>query len=161
MAVKLIGADDVTADSGNYTNYFILSQFTAVASGNMTEFRVKCQASGNLKVAIYADNSNQPGALITAMNTGQAVVSGWNTLSFTSTPIVSGTKYWLAFISDYNNSVGYKTSAGWLRKYTAATYSTFSFPDPAGSLTDASGYYEIEAGWETLPVGRSFGYVIG
>jgi hypothetical protein len=149
MTVKLVGADDITATGNEYYNNFILCKFTAVASGNMTEFRVKSAVAGNVKCALYADNAGAPGALITAMNTGHAVAgSGWETLDFTSTPIVLGTVYWLAIDFDTIGAVTYKSSGGVLR-YKTATYSTFSFPDPAGTGFSSLTYYDLIAGWGT------------
>jgi hypothetical protein len=147
VAIKLLGADDAADSSVSGANYFYLTKFTAEASGSMTEFRVKSSASGNAKVAIYADNAGEPGALITAMNTGQAVSGGgWETLSFTSTPITSGTVYWLAFCMDTNYAIGMNSAGGTLR-YKAGTYSTFTFPNPAGTGFSSLAYFGITAGW--------------
>jgi len=146
MTIKLVGADDA-AGSATTANYFVLTKFTAVASGDMTEFRVKSAVSGYVKCALYADNSGEPGALITAMNTGQAVSGGgWETLSFTSTPIVSGTVYWLAINISVDGAVQYFNGSG-ITRYKAATYSTFTFPNPAGSGFIPLTAYLIEAGW--------------
>ena len=147
MAIKLVGADDIAGTSLG-TGYFSLSNFTAVATGNMTQFRVKSLAAGNVKCAIYADSAGEPGALITAMNTGQAVVIGWNTLDFTSTPITSGTVYWLAFIFDTAGAGTYASYAGVSLKYRAGTYAGWTFPDPAGTgFSSASDYEYVLAGW--------------
>jgi len=149
---KLIGADD--APGGNQgSNNFILRRYQAVATGNMAEFRVKCGVNGNVKVAIYADNSGEPGALITAMNTGQAVTAGaWRTLTFTSTNIVSGTYYWLAFNMDTTGAIQYISGTSGTALCKAATYSTFTFPDPAGSgFVYGASSNEI-AGWGVIVV---------
>jgi hypothetical protein len=145
MSFKIIGADDVSG-SNSTANRFALTRFQCVASGTMAEFRVKSGTSGNVKYAIYADNSGEPGSLITAMNTGQAVVSGWNTLTFTSTPLVSGTYYWLAVCFDTTGALLYYATGGTYR-YKSATYSSFTFPDPAGSGFTTASTYQIEAGW--------------
>lgn len=147
MAFKLIGADDITANGSTGANYFILTRFQAAAGGYMTEFRVKSSTSGNVKYALYADNSGEPGSLITAMDTGQAVTGGqWNTLSFTPTLISSGTYYWLAVNIDTADAVALYSSGGTMR-YKAAAYSGFTFPNPAGSGFTSGTYYNIEAGW--------------
>jgi hypothetical protein len=146
MKIKLVGADDASGPN-EWANYFILTKFTAVASGDMTEFRVKSAVSGYVKCALYADNSGEPGALITAMNTGQAVSGGgWEALSFTSTPITQGTVYWLAINISINGAVQYVGSGG-VTRYKAATYSTFTFPDPAGSGFSSNAAVELIAGW--------------
>jgi hypothetical protein len=154
MTIKLLGANDASG-SAEGKDFFILAKFTAVASGNMTEFRVKSGVSGYVKCALYADNAGEPGALITAMNTGQAVTgSGWETLSFTSTPIVNGTVYWLAIQC---------VATGGTIRYKSATYSSFTFPDPAGSGFSSEVEYILIAGWGTITAaaGRSFGFIIG
>lgn len=151
MAIKLVGADDISG-SNESSNYFLLSRFQAVASGTMNEFRVKCNANGNVKCAIYADSAGEPGALITAMNTGQAVTAGaWRTLNFTSTSITSGTYYWLAICIDTNGAVqAYNVGSGNQQRYKSATYSTFTFPDPAGSGFGSANWYDLVAGWESV-----------
>jgi hypothetical protein len=153
MATKLIGADD--ASGGNEgANYFLLTRFQAVASGPMSEFRVKSNANGNVKCALYQDNAGEPGALITAMNTGQAVTAGgWNTLNFTSTSITSGTYYWLAICFDTGGAVQYISGGTWRGK--SATYSTFTFPDPAGSGFSSGAYTDLEAGWGETGVAKT------
>jgi len=155
--VKLVGADDIATDSWCTGIYFYLCTFTAVASGSMTGFRVKSTLAGNVKCALYADNAGEPGALITAMNTGQAVTAGqWNTLSFTSTPITNGVTYWLAVNTqgspDYQQVLA-KTGATAYTRYKAVTYSTFTFPDPAGTGFSSWNGYLMTAGWgETVVV---------
>ena len=146
MTTKLLGADDATG-LDEVVGYFRLTRWQAVASGYITEFRVKAGASGYVKCALYQDNSGQPGALITAMNTGQAVVAGWNTLSFTSTWVSSGVPYWLAICFDVQGAVRYIN--GGTYRYKAATYSTFTFPDPAGSGFTSGPYSDLTAGWGT------------
>ena len=146
MTTKLLGADNATG-LDEVVGYFRLTRWQAVASGYMTEFRVKAGASGYVKCALYQDNNGEPGALITAMNTGQAVVAGWNTLSFTSTWVNSGTPYWLGVCFDVQGAVQYID--GGTYRYRAATYSTFTFPDPAGSDFTSGAYSDLTAGWGT------------
>ena len=147
MAVeKLLGLDDTTIDTNHGNDTFVLSRFQAIKQGVMSEFRVKCTDAVNVKVAIYADNSGEPENLITANNTGQACAAGWNTLTIGDTNIVSGTYYWLAIIAETAGKVGADTDAGTMR-YKAGTYSTWSFPNPAGEGFDSASCQTIEAGW--------------
>jgi hypothetical protein len=148
MSKKLVGADDAAGNQQS-VGYFTLCQFTAVATGNMTQFRVKSSVAGNVKCAIYANSAGEPGALITAMNTGQAVIAGqWNALTFTLTSITSGTVYWLAFIFDITGALDYRTLSGGIRRYKAETYAGWTFPNPAGSGFDSTtNYVDLEAGW--------------
>jgi len=153
MATKLLGADDASG-IGENPNYFFLGRFQAEASGTMTEFRVKSGVSGNVKCAIYQDNGGEPGVLIIAMNTGQAVTGGqWNTLNFTPTSITSGTYYWLAVCWDTAGAL--QDFSGGSSKYKSVTYSTFTFPDPAGGGFSTQSWTLLEAGWESVVVKTS------
>ena len=145
MSEKLIGADDTTG-LNHGSDIFVLTRFQAVDTGDMTEFKVKAGTSGYVKCALYEDDAGAPGDLITAMNTGQAISSGWNTLNFTSTPVNIGTYYWLAIIIDTSGAALYVNSSGTMR-YKASTYSGFTFPDPAGGGFSSLAYYTLEAGW--------------
>jgi hypothetical protein len=152
--VKLIGHDDATgANEG--ANWFELVRFQAINTGSVTEFKVKSEGSYNVKVALYADRAGEPGALITAMNTGQAVASDWNILSFTTTNITSGTYYWLAIIGDASGAFQSTFSGDGTRRYKAGTYSIFSFPDPAGSGFYSDTYGLLLAGWGILVLSPS------
>ena len=147
MTVKLFGYDDGTIDNVTGGDYFCLYKYTAVASGTCSEIKVKVAASISIKAAVYADNSGEPGARLAKQDTPAACVTGWNTIALEANcSIVSGTDYWLAFISSAAQ-VGYDSAAGVMR-YKAATYSTFTFPDPAGTgfttLTSTNGFI---AGW--------------
>ena len=147
---KLIGANDAAASGNHGANYLLLTRWMATASGNLNQVRVKCGAPGNVKVAIYADSAGSPGALLGANNSGQAVVSGWNTINLSApASVTSSTAYWLAFISD-SSCVNYVAGSGTLA-YKPAAYSS-SFPDPAGTVSAAEAYYSICQGWGTLPV---------
>jgi hypothetical protein len=160
MSSKLIGADDA-GGSNSAADYFRLSRFQAANSGNMTEFRVKAGANGNIKCALYSDSSGQVGTLITAMNTGQAVVSGWNTLTFTLTPIIKDTWYWLGMNSDVSGACLYVPVAASYR-YKVEAYAGFTFPTTPSGLTTDNNYYDLSAGWGDIAVGiRSFGLIIG
>ena len=150
MAIKLVGADDAAGNQQS-VGYFTLCKFIAEVTGYMTQFRVKSSAAGNVKCALYLSQANPdlPGALVTAMNTGQAVDGlGWNILNFTSTYVLKDSVYYLAFIFDTQGAVDWRTLTGGLRHYKAATYATFTFPDPAGTgFSTTSNYVDLEAGW--------------
>jgi hypothetical protein len=148
---KLIGADDSTSTSVASGGYFALAQFTAEATGDITQIRVKCASSGSIKVAIYSDNSSQPYALLGAVNTPTAVIAGWNTITFPSTHVDAGTKYWLARNSD-GNILYWKAQPGSLFRTRAAAFSGFSFPSSAGTLPISEQLYHLMAGWAAVTV---------
>jgi acyl-CoA synthetase (AMP-forming)/AMP-acid ligase II len=68
-----------------------------------------------------------------------------------STPvtITAGQPYWLAFVQS-SNIVYYNASSGRDRRYKSmSNYSTFSFPNPAGTgFSSYSGAYNLLSGWE-------------
>jgi len=147
MTVKLVGHDDATAASYIGKDRFDLYKFTASVTGICTEVRIKCAGSGNIKVAVYADNAGEPGARLAKKDAATAVSLGWNTITLeASCSIVKGNAYWLAYCPDSNQG-GYVIEAGVFR-YKTVTYSTFTFPDPAGSGFDsATTINGLIAGW--------------
>jgi hypothetical protein len=147
---KLIGSGSVSADATEAPDYFTLNKFTAEATGTVTEIKIYCGGATNVKVAIYENSGGEPGALLNAVNTSQACVAGWNTIAFPSTPVTNGVEYWLAMNQDAHQvSVHYAT--GQQRRWKAATYSSFSFPNPAGSgFTTQTTVYQMQAGWGSV-----------
>jgi hypothetical protein len=147
MTVKLIGADDGTIDGSFFAEYFVLCKFTASISGLCSEIRIKVSANGNVKVGLYADSGGAPGARLAKKDAGTAVTTGWNTISFEAACcLTSGTPYWLAF--NTNLAIGgYSLNTG-VTRYKTATYSTFTFPDPAGTgFTPNDAIFGFIAGW--------------
>jgi hypothetical protein len=57
---KLVGADEAEGNPAQ-ANFFFLEKWTAVASGTMNAIKIKGAGSGNVKVAVYANTSNEPG----------------------------------------------------------------------------------------------------
>jgi C1A family cysteine protease len=155
---RLIGPVDSTATGTTSPNYFILDRFAANSTGSIASIKVKCGASGNVKVAIYADSSGSPGALLNAANTGTAVTTGWNTISIPSTAVTAGTYYWLAFIMD-TSCVSYKQEGSTTRWFKTVSYSGFTFPSSAGSgfTTVYTAYYDFITGWSTSADARILG----
>ena len=150
--VKFIGADDATG-TNDAANYFNLTRFQASATGRVTEFRAKTGVAGYLKVAIYADSGGEPGARLSYNDTGQAVAVGWNTLTIPALDITSGTYYWLAVNASILGAAQYIASG--TMRYKVATYSTFTFPDPAGTGFTSGAYTDLIAGWGVLVVTAS------
>jgi len=143
---KYIGVEDDSTVSGQATNgQFILTKFAAEVTGDIQIFTVNCNGSGYVKVAMYADNGGEPGALLNAFNESKAVVAGWNNIDFPLTHIVAGTNYWLAANSSAN-IINYVNTASTSRTKTA-TFCSFSFPNPAGTdFTQASDKMYLLAG---------------
>jgi hypothetical protein len=157
-SIRLIGVDAATPASGAYPgNYFFLYRFQATGTGNVTTFKLNASGPGNVKAALYADASGEPGALLGVNHDDTPVTAGWNNIYLTptsaTTVVQAGTYYWLAYFSDA--AIGnYQTAPGTLRyrlNYWSSPLS-FAFPDPAGSdfnsMTNTTG---LLAGWGFPP----------
>jgi hypothetical protein len=148
--IKLVGADDLVGNLSLGAGYMSLTRFQAAATGNMVTFKVKSDKPAMVKVAIYADSAGQPGALLNAVDTDNPVVAGWNNITIASTPITSGTNYWLAINSNTAINCAASSLSGTL-KYKAAPYAGFTFPNPAGTgFSSASGVIDLLAGWGNI-----------
>jgi hypothetical protein len=151
---RLIGVapDTTSAGGGGGCTNVMLQRFQATASGDVTEFKVKVSASGNVKVAVYADSSNSPGALLRANNSSTPVISGWNTIAITpSVAVTSGNHYWLAVVSDSCNLYYHSSDASANTIWKPSTYSSWIYPDPAGSgWNTQTGYTYFIAAWGTI-----------
>ena len=155
MTIKLVGADDASG-TNNVSGQVIYCRFQAERSGTVTEFRIKCGASGQVIVAIYSHDATNdlPLNRLGYNNTPQDVTSGWNTLSIPNTEVVAGEYYWLAV--DMSNVTGlsqYVTPTG-RYAYKKVTWGTYTFPDPADSgLSVGTNAYFLYAGWGLGPPG--------
>lgn len=133
--IKLIGTDTVYTKN-SAANYIEVNKYTADFTGTITEIHIRSAVSGNIKVGIYANSSGAPGALIGANNIGTAGTAGqWNIISLPATPVVSGTIYWLAIITDITGahvqSINPNIPLGDI-KVKSSAYSS-GLPDPAGT----------------------------
>jgi len=155
--IKLIGTDTSGTIQGSAPNQISLTRWTALSTGTVTQFKIHiCQAC-QVKVALYADSSGSPGALLGAVNTGQQVSVGWNTLSFPDTPVTKDAVYWLAQISDISsgNYIYYNPEYGHAFAYKSQPYAGFSWPDPLTGVTVASDYYYCHAAYGGLKIGTA------
>jgi hypothetical protein len=150
--VKLLGMDDATAIGTGGAGYIIIDRFLAGSSGTLVQIRLKCTASGTVKVALYADNAGSPGSLLMANNTPASVVAGWNTITLTSpVSVTAGTYYWIAFNSS-SSCVGYASSTGGALLYRAFSFAS-DFPSSAGTgFTTAANLHSLTAGWGSIVV---------
>jgi len=150
---KLIGAD--SGDSGSNihaANYIIFTRFQAEATGTVSEIKVKAQDPGNVKVAIYADSSGEPGSLLNSTGSA-AVVAGWNTFALTPTSVTSGTYYWLAVMLDTTGAAMYNNTSGVMR-YKSLAFAS-AWPNPAGSGYSSGSFHGLLAGWGVLIISPS------
>jgi peptidoglycan/xylan/chitin deacetylase (PgdA/CDA1 family) len=151
--VRLLGADELAISSGNNHNDMVsLCRFTAFAYGSISQIRLKCSDSGNVKVAIYEDNAGSPAALL--QSTGSIpVVSGWNIISLPShVDMDSGSSYWLGAACDSSGVLCYHLGSG-DQLFKTISFFPYSFPDPAGTGWNNNNNYVLIAGWgvKTIP----------
>lgn len=160
MAEELVVGSNGTPDASGLANYLYCGKFQAVASATgVTKFFLRTMAgTGNVKVAVYADNAGVPASSPLGYNdSGQAVLaSQWNELSVSSHNIVSGNWYWLCAVADAGNLLG-RVASGGASKYLAETYSSWTWGDISGlSYSDGShlfSYYLLgETGVTTYTV---------
>jgi hypothetical protein len=131
MAEELVVGNNGSGDSSGIANYLYCARFQAVASATgVTKFFLETQAgTGNVKVAVYADNAGSIGSRMGYNDSGQAVASAqWNELSISPMNVVSGNYYWLCGIADAANLLG-RVAAGGTSKYIGATYATWTWGD--------------------------------
>ncbi len=155
MTVKLFGKDDTTATYTSSANFFELEQYVAVASGTCTELHchVMASKSGNVRMAVYADNSGAPGAML-GYTAATAITSGSErsvTIQLVSSfSMVYGTAYWIAFVTDTSALLGNTGDTGVI-DYKSWAYG--ALPDPAGSgWTYLTTRNFIQSGWGTIDV---------
>lgn len=90
-----------TSDTGHVTNnYLVADQY--VTSVSLTVFQISSygQASGNVEIAIYTDNSGVPGNLISGTEVSASVTGGvWSQVTIPNTYLAAGT-YWIVFDID-------------------------------------------------------------
>jgi len=132
---KLLGhSGDQDTFDGYTASYFCLFKYTAEATGTLSEIRIKCSSAANIKVGFYDDSSGEPGSRLGKKDASTTVIAGWNTIALeSSVSVTKDTVYWLAFNVDTDSSIRtdyYYTNP---RRFKTATYSTFTFPDPAGA----------------------------
>jgi hypothetical protein len=148
MTEILLGTND-GAQTWSITGlYLVGTKFTAVASGNMTVFKIVGSASGNVKVGLYTDNAGSPNVLLNSTGSA-AIVSGVNSIDFPSTAIVSGTVYWLVANSDTNNIIGATNGVG-TGFYMSLAWAS-AFPNPLTGTTPYSATVLL-AGYGTASV---------
>jgi hypothetical protein len=129
----IVGSNATPNSTGATSGIAYGGRFQAVADGTgITDFYIYALASGNVKIAVYADNAEAIGSRLAYNNTGQAVtLNQWNKLSVSSLNITNGSYYWLLAVADTNGALG-RTDTGGTSKYNSETYSTWTWSDPIG-----------------------------
>jgi hypothetical protein len=158
MTIKLIGHSGTGDDNaGGTVNYFYLHKFTAEVTGSLSEIRIKADTGGSCKVALYADNAGEPGVRLAKKDASTTVATGWNTIALEASAFVTiNTDYWLAIAVGTANLLRRVIAGPNQRRYRAETYSSFVFPDPAGSgFTTGTTYTALIQGYGTVTINIS------
>ena len=160
--VKLIGNSNGTGTTQWSVNTIALQKFAAIASGSLTTIKLLIDAFGGSpygKVAIYADNSGNPGAFLVSTASQALVSDSLNSFSIGPVDVVAGTSYWLAFNSTGATCVLRSSTVGSVCRYKTLTYSS-AFPNPAGTgyslstsrLTEIAGWSEETTSGTVVPL---------
>jgi len=143
---KLIGANDLSVDGECTLNRFYLVRFQAEETGFVSGIRFLLALGCGVKVALYADSEGEPGALLSANDTGKVCATGWNGISIPHYEVTKDTYYWLAFNTDADR-LEYHTASGTVR-WLGANFAGFSFPNPAGEgFNTLDTFYPLISGW--------------
>ncbi len=145
----LLGSESTTYNYGEWSNMFILQRFQAAKSGTIKEIRVYNSENSNYGMfAIYADNSGEPGDLLASTASILLnVIFNWKTISISDVAITAGSYYWIGFNNSNASGMKMRESASTSRRKDS-TYSSFSFPDPAGSgFTSMTTHDVLIAAW--------------
>jgi hypothetical protein len=135
-----------TSDDGT-TGFLVANGPYALASAATIEslsLYLNGVTAGNIQLALYADSSGVPGALLAVTASTAGVATSWNTLNVVTPVLCSAANYWLAL----NESDGthckyrYKSQSSGCR-YKSQVYGTY--PDPCGTTTNANIRYSLYA----------------
>ena len=151
--VKLAGNDGIVLTGYSTNTWAYFQRFGAVASGKVTQFRLKIKATTNLKVAIYSDIDGVPGTCLAQTSSIFASIpNDWNSLDFDGPSVIQGATYWLAWTGT-SGEVVHRHSLGGVEKFLSApNYSSFVYPNNPAPLNSDVRNYAV-AVWGTIPSG--------
>ena len=130
-------------DTGNTTQGYSANQkagniFTCGATGSLSKLTVRMKrnsTSGKVRLALYADSSGAPGALIAqTQETTVTTTTAWYDFPFLAgayPSVVNGTSYWLAVLTDEAYTLRVNNTTGTIN-YNTDTYSD-GFANPFGT----------------------------
>jgi hypothetical protein len=101
----LVGDQDIKANvdfnDGGLAEAF---QATAAGTGTMKSLSAYIDATSSASsvvVGLYSDAGGHPGTLLTQGTLSSPVSGAWNTVAVPGTPVVAGTKYWIAILGPF------------------------------------------------------------
>jgi hypothetical protein len=130
---ELIGSTAGSAGTMGFANRAYFCRYAATSGPSITKINVNFIGAGHARVAIYNDSGGSIGSLIQQTAEDTVTGAGVKTFTITSTPIVSGTNYWLAVWSDAQ-IIGFASGAGTVAYFDKAAPFTF---DSIGFITYA------------------------
>jgi Tol biopolymer transport system component len=135
IPVKLCGGSDNIANfkygSGEDQVHYV--KVTPDKSGTISIIKVYSTKEGKVKAAIYENDAKTdlPAKKLNSNDSPTACAANqWNNVSISSTPVIAGTTYWLAFNSDTTGVVTIGTGKEKL-VYKKAVFEDYTFPDTA------------------------------
>ena len=138
--IQGVGYSD-SSPSGNFAwiwgGPFILSTGGELQSLNA----YVSNAGAKFKLALYADNAGEPGALLAVTNELTAAGGERTSGNTTTNPTLSSeASYWIAINCFNTTNLRRKVAAGQKNRYVVANYATAPFPDPPTGTSTYDNY---------------------
>jgi hypothetical protein len=133
-------------NDGTNANFIVGTQFPVPQNTNTVSISIYSGSAGaNAKMAIYRDNNNAIGSLI-SQSSPITLVAGINTVSISTTTLTGGNNVWIVILADRSLADGLRFTANSAFKsfYSWRSYSN-GFPADASSLNPVyiTGAYTI------------------
>jgi hypothetical protein len=129
------GKTSIGASEDSDSGYQIGCKYGCSETGTLTKISlyVKRASTGNMKTAVWNDNSGVPGSLF-ATSSEVSVGTSYSWVDFTISGSVSNANYWLGFEGNAGNLYYYKFDSGTSNQSAWRTVSYTSFPtNPFGT----------------------------
>jgi hypothetical protein len=158
------GKTDVISNMSGHgasnVGYIVGHAITASASGQLLSIGINyLTGAGNGRVAIFSTYSGGKFSGLLTQSGSVALSNGWNDVSVSSVPIVSGVTYYIAWQVDSNSADVYIVNLGGNEYYQTFTYGVFT--DPTGTLSTGTYVANMEInyviGVGTLTAYTSYG----
>ena len=145
---ETLGTNTILPTTGNAADLIFGSKYNLDKSALIETISFYAVASGNVKVAIYNDDSDAPDSRI-VQSSGDSVTAGWNEIDITDQYLSPG-DYWLMILTDTANIAKYGTGSTNQRAYKTGQPYADGFPSSFGTPTGRGGYiYSIYCSYGT------------
>ncbi|MFD9124963.1 Ig-like domain-containing protein [Kitasatospora sp. NPDC059571] len=165
LGTVTVGSATDAGDSNyiNTTRYVTGSSGGTVSSISVHVGTVAAAPNNQYQVAVYADASGKPGALVASSSSGTLTANAWNTLPLTAA-LSANTAYWLAYNTNGNSSAvnNLHYNSGGTSGYGTGGRAFGSWPSSFGALSSENVTFSIYAtytpdGGGTTPPGAGPG----